>query len=132
MTDLAEHIELVLTICGFVTLSLISLIVYLWKLNASRITNSESDRKAIWKELNEIKLTVAKQDVELARLDRKITEKLSDVKTNYIDRFDDIKGIMSENHIETIEKIGEISNQVIQQQQYCKLVQDAKKTLINK
>ena len=65
---------------------------------------------------------------------KEVAEKSEAIEKNYLHRFDDMKNITEKNHREVFTlmesiniKLAVISEQVLAQKEYCKVVQDGKK-----
>lgn len=110
---MAEHIELILTICGFFVVSCVGLVVYIWKSTTSKLKDLEIDYKGLKKKVDQIEIDMLKGFGTLT--------------TNYVKRFDDIKKTMNDNQIETIKSIDSLRLAIEKQTQFCKLVQEEKK-----
>jgi hypothetical protein len=71
--------------------------------------------------LTKEKIKDMEKDISEVRDDIKI------IRQNYLDKFDDVKQLINENHVETLKALGEINEAVVTQSTYCKAIQDMKK-----
>ena len=103
---MAEHIELVLTVFGFVMVLFITILGWM-------------ARKYI------IEIEDIERRVEV--VEKRISIDLGEIKTNYLDRFADIKETMARHHEELILGITNIANRVREQRKICDITQEQKK-----
>lgn len=111
---MAEHIDIVLTVCGFFALACVSLVVYIY--NTSKT------------EIQEMKKEFTILDKKVSNLEIEFLKELMEIKTNYTDRFDDVKRTLSQNHLENTKSLDDLKLAIEGQKQFCYLIQEGKKT----
>ena len=75
------------------------------------------------RELNKMDASIR----ELKEADDKLAKDVTNIKYNYLSRFDSIKDHITEKHEEVLNKMADIKTLVAQQTTYCHLVQEQKK-----
>lgn len=114
---MAEHIEVVMSITGSLFILIIGFIAWQGKRQIGRIDTMET---------------------RMMKIENTINETVNSIKDNYLSRFDNIKGLINDNHIESINNQNEIKLEVSKlvsgmenQISFCKFIQEAKKETLN-
>ena len=75
------------------------------------------------RELNKVDTSIK----ELKKADEKLMNDVTNIKLNYLSRFDSVKDHITEKHEELLNKMADIKTLVAQQTTYCHLIQEQKK-----
>lgn len=127
-------IEIIGVLTGVLLGIVVSLVVYIWKTRERGIQKielliQEIERKRDESNLGyELKNEKIEGDVEkrMAALEKEVRG----LQLNYLDRFEDVKKILSDNHEEQIKAIGGLTTSIKLQTQFCQQVQNQKKTVV--
>lgn len=115
-----EHITEVVSLLGVLFFLFVGVAGWIWNNAVQRVTKNEDELQKVWKKIANI-------EVAIAKIDTRIEQELYDMKTNYTDRFDDVKDTMNKNHNESKDLFNSLKIAIEKQSQFCYLIQEQKK-----